>query len=99
MPSDAFLLTVPEAARRLRVSDSMVRKLVRDGRLRSVKLGRRVLVPVAAVNELIAGRTDPPTGQTTSRVERPDPDSLVWVHPVTRSVSTALRNTGRSTVA
>ena len=49
------LYTVDEAAEALRLSRSALYELIRSGRLRSVKSGRRRLVPVAALDEYVAG--------------------------------------------
>lgn len=51
---DQFLLDVPDVAKRTRLGSGTVRQLIRDGRLRHVRVGRRVLVPVDAVWEFIA---------------------------------------------
>lgn len=48
-PADAVWLTVPEAARLLRVGESLCWKLVRDGDIPSRKIGRLVRVPRSAV--------------------------------------------------
>ena len=48
------LLTVPEAAARLRVSKWMIYNLIRSRRLRTVKIGDRRLVPVAALRDFLA---------------------------------------------
>lgn len=45
---------VEEAAEALRLSRSAVYELIRSGQLRSVKCGRRRLVPVVALAEYIA---------------------------------------------
>ena len=47
------LYRVDEAAEALRLSRSAVYELIRSGRLRSVKEGRRRLVPVAALAEYV----------------------------------------------
>ena len=44
---------VEEAARRLNISRSLAWELVWAGKLRSVKLGRRVLVPVTALEDIL----------------------------------------------
>jgi excisionase family DNA binding protein len=49
-----FLLTVQEAADRLRVSRWSVYNLIRSNQLRTVKIGRRRLVTPAALAECIA---------------------------------------------
>lgn len=51
----AVLYDVDEAAEALRLSRSTLYELIRSGRLRSVKSGRRRLVPVAALAEYVAG--------------------------------------------
>ncbi|GAA4942910.1 hypothetical protein GCM10023224_26830 [Streptomonospora halophila] len=48
-----LVLTVDEAAARLRVSRWTLYNLIRSGRLRTVKIGRRRLVPVNALAECI----------------------------------------------
>ena len=50
----AVLYSVDEAAVALRLSRSALYELIRSGRLRSVKSGRRRLVPVAALAEYVA---------------------------------------------
>ena len=48
------LLTVPEAAERLRISKWMLYNLIRSRRLRTVKIGSRRLVRVSAITEYLA---------------------------------------------
>jgi excisionase family DNA binding protein len=43
------LLTVPEAAQRLRISKWMLYNLIRSRRLRTVRIGSRRLVRVSAI--------------------------------------------------
>lgn len=50
---DVTLLTVDEAATRLRVSRWTVYNLIRSRQLRTIKIGRRRLVPPAALAECI----------------------------------------------
>ena len=45
---------VDEAAEALQLSRSLIYELIRSGRLRSVKAGRRRLVPVEALKEYVA---------------------------------------------
>ena len=49
----AVLYGVDEAAVALRLSRSLIYELIRSGRLRSVKQGRRRLVPVSALEEYV----------------------------------------------
>lgn len=50
------LYRVEEAAEALRLSRSQIYELIRSGRLRTVKEGRRRLVPVTALTEYVEGR-------------------------------------------
>ncbi len=50
----AVLYTVDEAAEALRLSRSVIYRLIRSGRLRTVKQGQRRLVPVRALDEYVA---------------------------------------------
>jgi excisionase family DNA binding protein len=52
-PIPAVLYRVDEAADALRLSRSALYELIRSGRLRTVKAGRRRLVPVAALAEYV----------------------------------------------
>jgi excisionase family DNA binding protein len=52
------LLRVEEAARLLGVGRSLAYDLIRTGRLRSIKIGSRRLVPLAAIDEAIAALLD-----------------------------------------
>lgn len=49
-----MLVSVTEAARTLGVSRSFAYELVAAGVLRSIRLGRRILIPVSALEDLIA---------------------------------------------
>jgi excisionase family DNA binding protein len=48
-----LVLTVDEAAERLRVSRWSIYVLIRSNQLRTVKIGRRRLVPIAALTECL----------------------------------------------
>ncbi len=50
---DVTLFTIDEAAARLRVSRWTVYNLIRSGRLRTIKIGHRRLVPRAALDECV----------------------------------------------
>lgn len=73
------LLSLPEAAVGLRITTRHLRNLRKQDRIRTVHLGRRVLVPYKEITRIIdealtdpprpAGRgshPDPPPGQTAS---------------------------------
>lgn len=49
-----ILYSFDEAAAALRLSKSLLYELIRSGRLRTVKAGRRRLVPVSALAEYVA---------------------------------------------
>jgi excisionase family DNA binding protein len=57
-PVPAVLYRVDEAAQALRLSRSLVYQLIRSGQLRTVKAGRRRLVPVEALAEYVATLRD-----------------------------------------
>lgn len=52
------LLTVPEAAQRLRVSKWMVYNLIRSRELRTVRIGNRRLVRISAIAAYLAELED-----------------------------------------
>jgi excisionase family DNA binding protein len=52
-PVPAVLYRVDEAADALRLSRSVLYDLIRSGRLRTVKAGRRRLIPVSALTEYV----------------------------------------------
>ena len=49
----AVLYSVDEAARALRLSRSLIYELIRSNQLHTVKVGRRRLVPVAALTAYV----------------------------------------------
>ena len=51
--TEPAVLTVDEAAERLRVSRWTLYGLIRSGRLRTVKIGRRRLVPAPSITECL----------------------------------------------
>jgi excisionase family DNA binding protein len=50
-------LSVAEAGKRIGVSKSTTWRLVQAGLLRSVRAGKRVIVPLSATNDYLAGNT------------------------------------------
>ena len=56
-------VSVEEAAIQLGVGRSLAWSLVKDGKLRSVKAGHRVLVPLTAIDEFLAGESTEATPQ------------------------------------
>jgi excisionase family DNA binding protein len=48
--------SVEEAAKALRLSRETLYELIRSQRLRSIKVGRRRLVPLSALTEFVDGR-------------------------------------------
>ena len=57
-------VSVEEAGVRLGVSRSMVWKLVNSGTLRSVRAGKRRLVPISAINEFLGDGEGNADGKT-----------------------------------
>ena len=62
LQNQAVAISVEAAARMLNISRSLAWNLVWEGKLRSVKLGRRRVVPLGAIQELL----EQPTPQTES---------------------------------
>lgn len=52
---DNLTLTVDETAVLLRISRGMAYKAVNKGTIPSIRIGKRLLVPVAALNRLLEG--------------------------------------------
>ena len=52
-PSHPLTLTVDEAAALLRIGRGSAYALVRSGRLRSIKIGRRILIPASAIEDFL----------------------------------------------
>ncbi len=50
-----LVLTVEEAAGMLRISRGLAYEMVRTGRLPSIRLGRRLLVPRSALERMLEG--------------------------------------------
>lgn len=50
-----LVLDVRDVAQRLRISKSFAYELIASGQLPSIRLGRRVLVPAAKLEEFIQG--------------------------------------------
>jgi excisionase family DNA binding protein len=55
-PAGSLALSVEEAAESLRLGRTKLFELMADGQLRSIKVGRRRLVPVSALEQFIAQR-------------------------------------------
>jgi excisionase family DNA binding protein len=58
--SEERLFTVDEVAPKLRVSPAGVRKMIIDGRIAAVKIGRRYLVRAAEVERVLREGTSAP---------------------------------------
>lgn len=52
--------TVAEVAERTGMPESRVRALIRGRKLRAIQTGQRYIVPVAALDEFLAGSIDGP---------------------------------------
>ena len=53
MPENSLMLSVRELAEQLGISESLCRQAVRDNRIPSIRIGRRILVPKTFINRLI----------------------------------------------
>jgi excisionase family DNA binding protein len=49
------LLAIKQAIYELGISRTALYELIKDGKLKTVKIGRRRLVPIEAIEELVAG--------------------------------------------
>jgi excisionase family DNA binding protein len=54
--TDSMLVGLPEAARRMGLGISTIKLLVQRKELRSLTVGKRRLIPVAAIDEFVARR-------------------------------------------
>lgn len=63
MPVDSsFLLTVPEAARLLRISRNLAYELIHQNALPHVRLGRRILIPRRGLESWVEREAGLPVG-------------------------------------
>ena len=53
-PTERKTLTVPEAARTLGIGRSAAYEAARTGEIPTIRIGKRILVPVAALERLLA---------------------------------------------
>ena len=56
--TEKLLLTISAAAKLLGVGDGAVKAAIDSGQLRTVVLAKRRLIPLAAIQELLDGRSD-----------------------------------------
>ena len=59
METEKKVLTVEELAKELRISKSLAYRLVREGKIYSIRCGDRYLVPVRSLDELLSGPQRP----------------------------------------
>lgn len=50
---EPLVYSISEAAQAMRLSRSMIRKLVHDQKLKASRIGDRVLIPLASLKELL----------------------------------------------
>ena len=53
--SGRHAMSVEQAAVRLGIGRSLAYELVRDGKLRTVRAGHRILVPISSLEEFLSG--------------------------------------------
>ena len=53
---ERLCVTVPEAAKMLGISRNFAYQLVREGKLPSIRFGKRILIPKAALEKMLEGR-------------------------------------------
>ena len=69
MTKDDMVLTVKETAGLLRISRGLAYEMVRQGWLPSIRLGRRILVPRAALQGMLAAAERRPAARKDSATE------------------------------
>jgi excisionase family DNA binding protein len=52
--TDRLLYSIPDAADKLSISARVLERLISDGKVSTVKIGRRRLVPAEALEEYVA---------------------------------------------
>jgi excisionase family DNA binding protein len=70
-PPDAWTLTVEQAAAALGIGRSLAYEAVRRGEIPTLRIGKRLLVPRAALEQLLVGSTPVETDQTLPAVRMP----------------------------
>lgn len=80
------MLTVPEAARRVRRNPGTVRRWIREGKLRSTKVGTQHLIDEADLAAMTRGRLlpAPPGWWDETHTGEPMPDFLATLRPAAR---------------
>lgn len=63
-PPQRLTVTVTEAAKLLGISRGLAYTLVRTGEIRSIRLGRRLLVPRQVIDQLLHDQDRDPSGPT-----------------------------------
>lgn len=59
METEKKVLTVEELAKELRISKNLAYRLVREGKIYSIKCGDRYLIPTRPLEELLSGKQRP----------------------------------------
>ena len=66
-----LVVSVAEAAAMLNLSRTTIRTNIKAGKLKVVRIGRRVLVPISAINEFLSQHLEVnPSPQETSNVQQ-----------------------------
>lgn len=68
---EPLLLTVPEAAKVLRIGRNLAYQLIRCGQLPAIQLGRKLLVPRHALTRMLEEPARPAPGPVRTRGRRP----------------------------
>ena len=58
MDTDRKILTVEELAKELRVSRNLVYRQLREGKIYSIRLGDRYLIPLKSLEKLLSGNSE-----------------------------------------
>ena len=55
MDNDELVFSVNTAAKKLRISRNLAYQLCHEGKIPTIKLGKRILVPRVALNKMLSG--------------------------------------------
>jgi excisionase family DNA binding protein len=58
MPTDRLAVTIAEASRMTSLSRGTIRGYARKGRIKVVKVGRRIIVPISTLRNLVHSGVD-----------------------------------------
>ena len=58
-PGERRTLTIKETAASLGISDWMVYEMVKRGEIKTIRIGKRILIPISALDQFVAENRSP----------------------------------------